>query len=301
MSNTTYNCLWIGKSFSYVERLVILCNLRHLPPESVNLYIYDDLTDEKMFERLVSHGLNLKDANTVVPRSEVFMNPDRPSYAAFSNLFRYKLLRDEVSRQNISYWFDSDYILMGEPSFDSIYLGYESKRIINGAIFGVSPNKNPHVVGKFLTRLLQVGESRIHLASNWGSLGPRLISEVLMSEFPELLNEVRRPELLYPIPYRDTFKLFTPREFESVLEKVHQSEGLHLWNEAYRGLEPSPRDLRPQFGSYIAHLVQDYDPEVVFANTSEGVVSDQSIDSLRRKVRPSLSRRISSKIRFSGL
>lgn len=294
---TTYNSLWIGYSISYIERLVTLCNLHTLPRNSVRLYVYEDLTDLTLFEGLISRGLTLVDANSVMPRSEVFINPDRPSYAAFSNLFRYKLLQDELSRENTSVWLDSDYILFREPEINSIYLGWESDSIVNGAIFGVSPKNHPDAVRNFVNRLLTEGVERRHLASAWGTLGPRLISEILRVEFPELLENVRNATDLYPISYSNTHMFFEGKHFDFVSEKTLDCEGLHLWNEAFRGLVPSPRDFRPPAGSYLSRLAQNFDEEVVFKDTLDEFVPQKILTDLRRKVQPSLSRRLFSQLR----
>lgn len=298
---TTYNSLWIGNSISYIERLVSLCNLRTLPKNSVRLYVYEDLTNLTLFDGLIAHGLVLSDANSVIPRSKVFMNPDRPSYAAFSNLFRYKILQDELLRKNTAFWLDSDYILFNEPDFNSIYLGWESEKIVNGAIFGVSPNNDSDIVNQFVNKLLIEGEARRHGAAKWGTLGPRLISEIMRSDFPELEKFVRSAAKLYPISYQDTHKLFEREHFEFVSKKTAHCDGLHLWNEAFRGVNPSPRDFRPPDGSYMNFLAQGFEDEVIFKDTPNQFVPQKSLRDLRGKVDPPLSRRVFNRIKSLGI
>src|SRR5262245_15998828 len=82
------NALWIGQ-LSPLERLCLSSFFAQ--GHSVHLYTYDAI--EK-----VPQGVTLRDAATVLPSSQVFRNrlgKGKGSLAAFSDLFRYKLLLDE--------------------------------------------------------------------------------------------------------------------------------------------------------------------------------------------------------------
>ena len=50
-----------------------------------HLYVYDDL-------KYIPAGTVVMDASEILPSSRIFQYKQRPSYAGFSNFFRYKLL-----------------------------------------------------------------------------------------------------------------------------------------------------------------------------------------------------------------
>ena len=74
--------LWIGKSLSRLEQLCIQSFIDH--GHEFHLYAYADIAG-------MPHGATIKDANSILPESEIFTYRGG-SYAGFSNWFRYALL-----------------------------------------------------------------------------------------------------------------------------------------------------------------------------------------------------------------
>ena len=81
-----------------MERLAVESFLRN--GHSFHLYVYDDVDG-------VPKGAVLKDANEIIPRAEVFRNVQDKTYAAFSDIFRYKLLAERGG-----YWVDTDVVCL---------------------------------------------------------------------------------------------------------------------------------------------------------------------------------------------
>jgi len=79
--------LWIGESLSNMEKLCISSFLKNGHP--FHLYVYDEVKG-------VPEGTILKDASKILPPNMIFKYKDHDSYAAFANLFRYKLLLEKV-------------------------------------------------------------------------------------------------------------------------------------------------------------------------------------------------------------
>ena len=75
--------LWIGTELSVMEQLSIASFLHS--GHHYHLYVYDDL-------KHVPAGTVVRDASEILPSSSIFQYKNRPSYAGFSNFFRYKLL-----------------------------------------------------------------------------------------------------------------------------------------------------------------------------------------------------------------
>src|SRR4030095_1161151 len=83
MVNNPIQSLWIGAELSNMERTSIQSFLDH--GHQYHLYAYQDVAN-------VPAGAVLKDGNEIFPASLIFQYSDRKTYAAFSNVFRYKLL-----------------------------------------------------------------------------------------------------------------------------------------------------------------------------------------------------------------
>ena len=85
LGNNIVRTLWHGGALSVFEELSLTSFVRC--GHEVELYSYDDVS--------VPHGVRLCDASEIMPLSEVYSYPHgiaTGSFAAFSNLFRFKLL-----------------------------------------------------------------------------------------------------------------------------------------------------------------------------------------------------------------
>src|SRR5262249_17645765 len=96
MVNDPIQSLWIGAELSNLERISIQSFLDH--GHQYHLYAYQDVAN-------VPAGAVLKDAKDIFPASLTFQYSDRKTYAAFSNVFRYRLL---LERGGI--WADTDVV-----------------------------------------------------------------------------------------------------------------------------------------------------------------------------------------------
>ena len=90
----TFSALWIGESLPKLQQICLSSYVYYDQP--INLYVYENVID-------VPEGINILDANLILPRDKVFKIFD--SYACFSDYFRYKLLSmvDTV-------WVDADHM-----------------------------------------------------------------------------------------------------------------------------------------------------------------------------------------------
>jgi len=64
----------------------------------------------------VPDGVEVRDATVILPASRIFLNEERGSYAPFSDVFRYTMLRDTDL-----YWVDADVYAVKPFVFDSGY------------------------------------------------------------------------------------------------------------------------------------------------------------------------------------
>ncbi len=115
--------LWIGK-LSRLERVCMASFVEQGHP--YHLYVYDE-------PQGVPAGVVLKDASKILDRPEIFRNQrgaGKGSFAAFSDLFRYKMLLE-----NGGWWVDTDIFCLRRFEFVSPYVfGAEDKPVASGVI-----------------------------------------------------------------------------------------------------------------------------------------------------------------------
>ena len=99
--------LWIGGRLSAIEILCLTSVVRQgMAPV---LFTYDEVLG-------VPQGVEVADASDILPRESIFLNVERQSYAPFSDVFRYTLLRDTDF-----YWIDADVYALKPFDFESDY------------------------------------------------------------------------------------------------------------------------------------------------------------------------------------
>ena len=163
--------LWIGNHLSDMERLSVESFLFH--KHDFHLYTYGPVQN-------VPPGTRVLDANEIISRDKVerFKYTGNPSYSAFSNVFRYKLLLEKGG-----IWVDLDVICLREFDIGSDYLfPIVSHRLMLGRDLGfeidawfikVPPNSK---LMKFCYERACQYEGR---EMSWGTIGPVLLRDAV--------------------------------------------------------------------------------------------------------------------------
>ena len=211
--NKTIQGLWVGAALSVMEQLSIASFLNN--GHEYHLYVYDELKN-------IPVGTVVKDANEILPSSRVFQYKQYPSYAGFSNFFRYKLLLERGG-----WWADTDTICLKEFDFKENYVFssevHKGLEVINSGIvkapagsevmayaWGVCQTKDPE-------RLV------------WGETGPRLMAEAVRKYS---LESYTKPHNVFcPIGYSEWQTVLAP-DVEAATH--NNSYAIHLWNEKWR-------------------------------------------------------------------
>jgi hypothetical protein len=208
--------LWIGSTLSTLEKLSIQSFMDH--GHAFHLYTYQDLPD-------LPAGAVLKDANDILPSSQIFQYPDRKSYAAFANMFRYKLLLERGG-----WWTDTDVVclrpldLPGEHVFVSETVEWRGgPRTVVGNCLIKAPSGSP-AMALALSRC----QARDPATLRWGETGPKLVGEVV--EVLGLQRFVAPPAAFCPIGYGGWRQLIEapPPSLPS------EAYAVHFWNEMWR-------------------------------------------------------------------
>ena len=90
--------LWIGRPLSQLEKLCVRSFLHH--GHEFHLYVYDDVQG-------IPDGATVKDANEILPESEIFRLKKRGELGPFSDWFRYALLA-----KHGGFWADMDMVCL---------------------------------------------------------------------------------------------------------------------------------------------------------------------------------------------
>jgi hypothetical protein len=216
--NGPIQSLWIGSNLSSLEQLSIQSFMDH--GHAFHLYAYQDLPD-------LPAGAVLRDANDILPSSHIFQYRDRKSFAAFSNVFRYKLLLERGG-----WWADTDVVCLRPLDLDDEHVfvsetvdwrGATGPQTVVGSCLIKAPSGSA-AMALALSRCLAKDRTTLR----WGEIGPRLVGEVV--EATGLRRFMRPPAAFCPIGYGAWRQLIdaTPPSLPS------EAYTVHFWNEMWR-------------------------------------------------------------------
>lgn len=241
MELPTIHALWIGKTLGQISS----CCLRSfaMRGHKVLLHAYDTITD-------VPEGVECVDANLIIPADKIFKHNQTGSYALFSDVYRYELLK-KVS----GIYVDCDvYCLKPIEIPESQYLlGFESDHKINGAVLAMPQDSNllaalldaaynPFFVPPWykksrqkrlkLKKMLGIGQ---HIADMpWGVIGPDAITHFVKTQ--DLVEFIQPIDVFYPVHYQCIGQLTdSGLNIEDITST--RTLGIHLYNEMLRNLD----------------------------------------------------------------
>lgn len=231
--------LWVGNHLGPYEWLCLSSFVA--AGQELHLFSYSSFD--------VPTGVVPRDANEVMPASQVFDNPIKPgSYALFSNFFRYEM----VLRESLI-WVDTDiFCLKPFSGLGPFIFGYEEPMKLNGAVLSY-PNES--AFGVFL-----LAEAKRRLASGpvrWGDVGPNLVTRAV-DEF-ELWNNASSRPTFYPVHYLDVWKFFDPRAAVSIDTSSSESYCVHLWSEYLSGPGGALKSSVPEKSSWLYERFRELD------------------------------------------
>lgn len=238
------NCLWVGGELRPLEQVSLLSMQKQ--GHAVRLFTYGEVGN-------VPDGVEVADANEVLPWKQMIFYRETGSPALGANRFRYRLMR-----MGLGLWLDADMLLL-KPILkrDGHLFGREDETLINNAALFL-PAASPVLEGliaftcddfaipPFLPakeRLRLVlrkwsGRPRHVCRMPWGVFGPMALTHFV--ETHGLTGEAEGREVFYPVPYTDAHSLFMANaDIEGSLKDT--TLAVHLWNETLR----RPSHLRP--------------------------------------------------------
>ena len=258
-SKHIFQSFWFGDTVSPYEAMCLQSFLDH--GHAFHLYTYST-------QLKVPQGVERRDAAELFDQSKYFVYKKglgAGSHAAFSNLFRYKLLADRGG-----WWVDTDVICLSSeiPTFEEFF-ALETDDIVNGAVLFFK-RQDPLML-ECLNEALRIGDN-----PSWGEIGPRLITRKA-AESGRLAN-AKPSATCYPVHHKEALDLLRPAQTEAMADRTSQSFFLHLWNEVLRRFHVSKTMLPPR-GSLLRAIAErhpvdgwsgEYDVDVLEHVLSDG-------------------------------
>jgi Glycosyltransferase sugar-binding region containing DXD motif len=236
-----FQSFWLGPQISPYQLLSMQSFLSH--GHRYILYCYDRMP--------VVPGVELRDAADILSRNRVFFykqGPGAGSVSAFSNLFRYKLLRDRGG-----WWTDTDVICLGHKLPDAeLVMARESPTDVGTAVLRL-PQGHP-----LAAQLCREAEAQGEDVS-WGQAGPQLLTRLVLGSRWE--QYVLPSSFCFPISYHDDEyrMMLDPGLSDIARSRIAESPLVHLWNEVWRRINFN-YFLPPPGGSLLAEFFETYLP-----------------------------------------
>lgn len=180
----------------------------------VHLYSYEDIA--------VPAGVKVYDANTILSKDKVFIFQN--SLAAFSDMFRYKLLLDKGN-----YWIDSDVICLKQLNFNEDYVFASEYLDINHNTETITSciikaPKNDKMIQNNYEYCEQINKN----IRAWGQIGPALLNKSV-SEY-NLQKFVKPAKIFCPTHHMTCTDFVNPERSIQTAD----SYCVHLWNEMWK-------------------------------------------------------------------
>lgn len=236
--NNTIQSLWIGSELSAIEHLCITSFLYH--GQEYHLYVYDDVKN-------LPPGVILKDANEILPRSQIFTYAKIGGYGGFADWFRYCLLYKYGG-----YWVDTDVVCLkpfdfsNEIVFGQVGPSYMGNGVLRFPVQSpilkqlITLCEKPNQFMPWDNLVMKFGKVRRILMGNrpnnilHAETGPHAITNLLTHH--GLIDNAKPFYYFYPtagVQWQAAFDGTLPY----TLEFFANSYTIHLWNEMMRQAE----------------------------------------------------------------
>jgi hypothetical protein len=259
--------LWMEGRLSFLEQLCLksFVDAGH----HVVLYHYGPLFG-------VPDGIELKDANAVLPRTNFLKHERTGSPALHSDLFRYKMLE----QNDCMTWADTDaYCVKTFETPNGHFYGWESEKHINGGVLGLPKDSDtlrelleyttdefaiPSWYGPEYERELEEKKAAgnpVHASEQpWGVWGPHAVTHFLhkTGEAKYALPQ----EGLYPFLYKDRRNMLK-RNFDTTGIITDNTYSIHLYGRRMRARLVEKEGGKPHPKSVLGKLLTKHniDPD----------------------------------------
>ena len=249
-----FKMFWHGEGLSPLEWSCMRSFIEN--GHSLQVFAYREIS--------LPEGVMLKDAEKIIPSTQLFYFEDSPS--AFSNIFRYKLLL-----LHGGWWVDTDVFCQSKtvPQCEFAWAEEEPGRV-NGAILKF-PQAHP-----FCGKLLNSAIRKARHLSRWGQLGPDLLTETLRNKRPAI-DHFGNQKQFYPIHWLQSHYFWLPEFCESVRRNSNNAFFIHFWNYSLKCMGIDVFRAPPK-GSFLCEVYKGC-PGVLPSTAQDESTSRETINS----------------------
>lgn len=285
--------LWIGGTLSFLEHLCLKSFVD--AGQHIRLYTYEGVTNPPA-------GVELADANDILPPADVLRHSRTGSPALHSDLFRYHLL----ARCDRTIWADTDaYCLRPFTTPTGHFHAWESRDGVNGGVLGlprdsetlarlIAFTSDPHAIpdwyGDAYRRELEAKRDAgtpVHAGDMpWGVWGPHALTHFL-KQTGEIRHSMPRAAL-YPFAYHDRNLMLKP----SVQEGDYltgETFSIHFYGRRMRARIVARHDGIPPARSLLGRLLTRHGIDPRDAPIPRKEAADDLADSAPEAATPPLA------------
>ena len=255
--------LWMEGPLSFLEQLCII-SFRDAGHQVV-LFTYGEVTG-------IPEGIEVADAETVLPRSNFLQHERTGSPALHSDLFRYHMLRDNPDM----IWADTDaYCVRKFETATGHFHGWESEKHVNGGVLGLPPDSATlralleftsdefaippwyDESTKFEYETLRDRGEPVHAGEmTWGVWGPHAVTHFLQAT-----GEVKYAfprHVLYPVTFKDR-RFMTKPDFDLSDHIKPDTLSIHFYGRRMRRRLEEKFNSLPPPKSLISRLLDKHE------------------------------------------
>ncbi|MCA4790176.1 MULTISPECIES: glycosyltransferase [Acinetobacter] len=253
------HALWIGNKLGAISRSCLQSFI--MRGHEVHLHTYAEIDD-------IPEGVKRVDANLIVPSDKIIKHNKTGSYALFSDIFRYELMRkvDGI-------YVDCDVYCLKPLSVPNhgYVLGFEDDNCINGAVLKIPADSpllesllnaayDPQFVPPWYSKSRQfrlrmkkafgVGTSIADMP--WGVIGPKAITYYIRKH--KKVDCVQPIDIFYPVYYQCISQLCDPN---LTIQDITTSRTLavHLYNEMLKGIDLEVLNKNSMLYKFLANEI----------------------------------------------
>jgi hypothetical protein len=203
-----FGSLWVGNPLSKVEQTALASFIYY--KHSFTLFVYD-------MNMEVPKGVVKKDANQIIPESEIFKVQN--SYGPFADMFRYTM----IQKTGLT-WTDTDSIcLRSDWDFGDYLFGFEEDdRLANGIL---RMPQDSELINFLIKNSVKYDKTKIV----WSEIGPLLVTKG--AKRFDVLKYAQQPNVFYPVHFWQWKKIWNKDYKQEVLDKCKGAHTLQIWNQ----------------------------------------------------------------------
>ena len=235
------HALWIGEKLGNIARCCLKSFIKQ--GHQVVLHTYSHISD-------IPENIIVSDANKIISHERIIKHKRTGSYALFSDIFRYELLR-KIEGDGI--YVDCDVYCIRPMLQENYVLAFEDDYKINGAVLALPHNSivlknlliaayDPYFIPPWYSKTKQFrfkikkifGISRHISEMPWGIIGPEAITYYMKES--NALSNVKPMDYYYPIHFHCISKLLDPAlTLKDIV--THRTQCIHLYNEMLKDVD----------------------------------------------------------------